>query len=132
MGTLVITLSLPYPPSVNGYWRAARGRIYMTRRGKEYRKAVAAELDKHDLAAINADVAISLDMYPPDKRVRDVDNIQKPLLDALQSCGLLVNDSQVCLLVTARRKPRKGGRVIATIFKRGECMALNADWWELN
>ena len=31
---------LPYPPSVNTYWRAVKGRVILSKKGREYRHAV--------------------------------------------------------------------------------------------
>jgi crossover junction endodeoxyribonuclease RusA len=44
-----------------------------------------------------------MDAFPPDRRRRDLDNIQKPVLDALQHAGVYEDDSQIDLLVTRRR-----------------------------
>lgn len=33
--------------------------------------------------------------YPPDLRIRDLDNIQKSLWDSLQKAGVYKNDSQI-------------------------------------
>jgi crossover junction endodeoxyribonuclease RusA len=52
-----------------------------------------------------------MDAFPPDRRRRDLDNIQKPVLDALQHARVYQDDSQVDLLVTRRCGPANGGRV---------------------
>ena len=44
-------------------------------------------------------------------RRRDLDNIQKPVLDALEHAGVYEDDSQIDLLVTRRRPVTKPGRI---------------------
>jgi crossover junction endodeoxyribonuclease RusA len=43
-----------------------------------------------------------MDAFPPDRRRRDLDNLLKPTLDALQHGGVYEDDSQVDLLVVRR------------------------------
>tara|TARA_R100001594_G_scaffold133587_1_gene174357 strand:+ start:245 stop:532 length:288 start_codon:yes stop_codon:yes gene_type:complete len=40
-------------------------------------------------------VAVAIQAFPPDRRRRDLDNIQKVLLDALQTAGCFDDDSQI-------------------------------------
>ena len=48
---------------------------------------------------------------PPDLRRRDLDNLLKPTLDALQHAGVYEDDSQVDLLMTRRGGVVPGGRL---------------------
>jgi len=52
--------------------------------------------------------------YPPDKRKRDLDNILKALLDAMQG-SLYEDDSQIDQLLIKRGDVIKGGKVRVTI-----------------
>jgi Holliday junction resolvase RusA-like endonuclease len=36
----MIHITLPWPPSVNGYWRKWRGRMVISVEGRKYREAV--------------------------------------------------------------------------------------------
>jgi crossover junction endodeoxyribonuclease RusA len=56
-------------------------------------------------------VSVEIDVFPPDKRVRDLDNILKPLLDAMTAAGCWHDDSQVANLRVTRRGVVSGGRV---------------------
>ena len=60
-------------------------------------------------------LAVKIRAYPPDRRKRDVDNLQKPLLDALEKGKAFYNDCQIKLLVTIMKHPVQGGKTVVTI-----------------
>ncbi|MFW6061885.1 MAG: RusA family crossover junction endodeoxyribonuclease, partial [Planctomycetota bacterium] len=81
MGT--IWIHLPYPPSVNHYFRNVRGRTLISRQGREYRKAVCRLLADRGLAPMQGPVGMLLQAHPPDRRRRDLDNLMKAVWDSL-------------------------------------------------
>ena len=113
----MIRLELPYPPSANTYWRSVvinnRVRVLLSRKGREYKMAVQHACAAAGIAGkrITHDVAIVISLYPPDRRRRDIDNSVKPLLDALTSAGVWLDDSQVCELTVKRMAIVRGGSV---------------------
>ncbi|HAC91237.1 MAG TPA: hypothetical protein DCF63_11500 [Planctomycetaceae bacterium] len=56
-------------------------------------------------------------MFPPDRRRRDIDNVQKALLDALQHGGAYLDDSQIVRLSIEKGLPVEGGKTIVQIRK---------------
>jgi crossover junction endodeoxyribonuclease RusA len=113
-------LMLPYPPSANHYWRKWNNRMVISREGREYRDEVCALLSSAGGGSIrkppsNGRIALKMDAFPPDRRRRDLDNLQKPLLDALQHAGVYEDDSQVDLLLSCRRERREGGQIVVTV-----------------
>ena len=113
----MITLELPYPPSVNRYYRHVGFRTLISREGRAYRRAVCAILRRAGVRPMDGTLAVGLDLYPPDHRTRDVDNPQKPLLDALQHGGAYHDDSQIKKLLTIMRDTVvPGGRVIVCVL----------------
>lgn len=106
-------VTLPYPPSINHYWRHFRGRVVTSQEGRAYREDVCALLAGGGVRKppSGGRIALCMDAFPPDRRRRDLDNIQKPLLDAMQHAGVYEDDSQIDLLVTRRRECVKGGKL---------------------
>jgi len=105
----MLDLSLPYPPSVNHYFRMVEGRVLVSREGRRFRQRVTAILAARGVRPMDGRLALVIEAHPPDRRRRDLDNIQKSLLDALEKGGAYRDDSQVDLLVTVRRRPVEGG-----------------------
>ena len=113
-----ININLPWPPTVNSYWRHATKGHYISQKGKDYRNLIykmcaqsAGFFDK------NQRLEMTIFAYPPDKRKRDLDNILKSLLDALMHAGIYPDDSQIDRLVVTRCKPLDGC-VIVSIYPR--------------
>ena len=107
----MLELSLPYPPSANKAWRTYKGRMLISREGRLYRQRVRTLLAALALRPTPERLALSLDVYPPDRRRRDLDNVQKALLDALAIGGAYRDDSQIDLLITKRGPVKNGGDV---------------------
>lgn len=85
-------LTLPFPPSVNGYWRATNTGMKISASGRSFRSnAIAAILTqlKRRPQLITVNVEVTLLLYPPDKHNRDLDNYQKGLFETLtrEYCG---------------------------------------------
>jgi crossover junction endodeoxyribonuclease RusA len=98
-------IKLPLPPSINHYWRMARGRFYISDEGKLFRMRTASLWGQRE--KMDGKLAIDIRVFPPDRRRRDVDNVVKPLLDALQHAGAYNDDYQICNLHIERCEPEK-------------------------
>lgn len=126
-----IQLSLPYPPSVNSYWKPSiiplrkgaksikdfRPTVYVSKEGKAFRAAVKRAIWAYGnpKAPIGARLSVKVEIHPPDKRLRDIDNITKSLLDALTHAGFWADDVLIDELLLCRRNPVESGKVIVTI-----------------
>lgn len=106
----MLNLTLPYPPSVNTYWGFKGSQRFLTKRARDFKAQVEAAfiLSEHPGLG-NARINLVVMLHAPDKRVRDIDNIAKPLLDALTQAGVFQDDGQVDRLLIIRREPKKGG-----------------------
>lgn len=89
-------LKFPWPPSVNTYWRHARGRHYISKKGVEYRKKIIEIINQKNLRIKTAArLKIFITACPPDKRRRDLDNLQKAVFDSLTHAGFMLDDEQI-------------------------------------
>ena len=104
-----ITLTLPWPPSVNRYWRAFNGRVIISKDGRLYRTAAIAAC--RGIEPMSGFVAVRIRAYPPDKRRRDLDNVLKAALDGLVHGGVLEDDSDIHDLRIVRQGVRDGGEL---------------------
>ena len=112
----MITLTLPFPPSVNGYWRNINGRTLISVKGRAYKKAVARLVQwNHAAKQLESRLEVLVILHPPDKRKRDIDNSMKALLDSMQAAGVYLDDSQIDRLVIERGEVEKGGVAVITI-----------------
>ena len=106
---------LPYPPTINTYWRKFRNHMTISKRGRAFRNAVCLALRGSE--PLEGPLLVKIRAYPPDRRKRDIDNIQKPLLDALEKGKAFFDDNQISVLITQRCSPVRGGRTEVTIRK---------------
>ncbi|WP_395806891.1 RusA family crossover junction endodeoxyribonuclease [Archangium minus] len=89
-----IRLTLPYPPSANTYWKPARGRgLVPSDEALRYKVAVAQLVQAAGVQPLKGPVRLTMKAYRP-RRVGDLDNVRKVLLDALQGWAFL-DDGQV-------------------------------------
>lgn len=109
-------ISLPWPPSNNRYYRHNRGRTHISKEGETYRDRVAQIIKDEMLdIGITASVKIRIECHMPDRRRRDLDNLQKAAFDALTKAGFWQDDQQVDDYRVKRMPVVKGGRLELTI-----------------
>ena len=113
----MIELELPFPPSVNHYYRRVGARTLISREGRKFREKVCALLAAMRVGPITGALRVEIEVYPPDRRRRDIDNLQKGLLDALEHGGAYRDDNQIVKLTIERRECVPDGRTIVRIGK---------------
>jgi crossover junction endodeoxyribonuclease RusA len=90
-----------WPPSVNHGWRNVGNRTCLSAAGRDFRhemqKSVLAlrSEKKLPLESILGPLEVGVTLYPPDKRVRDIDNYCKAIFDAFTHAKVWQDDSQV-------------------------------------
>ena len=115
-------LSLPWPPSVNVYWRHVGSKVLISAEGRAYARVVygcAVEQSMTTLSvgrkAFVAPVSVDIIAYPPNRARRDLDNLPKAILDALTKARVWEDDSLVRDLRIRWGEARKGGEIQITI-----------------
>lgn len=122
-----IELKLPWPPSVNHYWRSVsmpgKGgrqsvRHLISKAGREYKTVVSGiVLVAGARKMLTSRLCVKITLHPPDRRQRDIDNSIKATLDALVAAGVFEDDSQVDRLEVVRDQVVKNGMAILTIHE---------------
>lgn len=111
----MIEVELPFPPSVNHYYRRVGPRTLISREGRRFRERVCAILAGLGLRELEGPLRLEIEVYPPNRQRRDIDNVQKALLDALQHGGLYADDSQIKKLNIEMRGRVRGGRTLVRL-----------------
>jgi len=91
----VIEINLPYPPSVNRLWRAKKGGgVYRSAEYVSWQKAAAWEIAiQVKSRSIQGRYRLTIEAVAPDKRRRDLANLEKALSDALVAAKVVEDDS---------------------------------------
>lgn len=141
-----VTLELPWPPSINNYFmeyamppatgviekrlksdgligfhawlrRNTRTMKRVGDKGQEYRAAVQEYVLRNRLnKGIKEPLVVRGVVYYPDRRERDLDNLYKPLFDALEHACVFLNDSQIKHHdIRVSEEIIKGGKVVLTL-----------------
>jgi crossover junction endodeoxyribonuclease RusA len=118
---LMLTVTLPFPPSTNALWRAVRGRNI---KSEPYRKweaeamgIVMAERPRLNPHKVTGPYSISIVAERPDARRRDLGNLEKAASDLLVTMGLIHDDcdAERIELRWSGIAPKKPGRVHVTV-----------------
>ena len=90
------TYRLPWPPSVNTYWRKGPKVTYLSPKAKAFREDVLDALagEEWEVPCFSR-LGVHIELTLPDRRKRDIDNHIKAVLDALQHAGVFEDDEQV-------------------------------------
>ena len=119
-GVALISLTLPYPPSVNATHRAVNGRVILSKRYRDWileaGKAVAAQLPAQ---APLKHYRLWIEATAPDRRRRDLGNLEKPTSDLLKRAGVIEDDHMARqIFITWSDLPSaKPGSLKVRIFK---------------
>lgn len=112
---MTLQFDLPYPPSVNHYWRRVGAKTLISRAGRAFRERVCSLLAARQTQPLSGLLSVVIEVYPPDRRRRDIDNISKALLDAMEHGGAYHDDSQIVSLTITKRDVVPEGKTLVTI-----------------
>lgn len=108
---------LPFPPSVNAWKSPFKGRMILTRRGRDYRAKVIEVMQSLGLSGemLSGRLEVRLTLNPPTARKYDVDNFSKSLFDALTKCEFWEDDELVDRLVIVKGEKQPPGNVVVEV-----------------
>ncbi len=111
-----ITLTVPWPPALNHYYRRWKYRTLISEQGRAYRNHIARQARAERWPSFgNARLKVTILASPPDKRRRDLDGMLKCLLDSLEHAGLYDDDGQIDDLRIVRQEPAKPGQCVVEL-----------------
>lgn len=106
----VLRIEIPFPPTINHYYLHTANGVILGAKGKRYRRDVCLLLNRYKgYCGSERRLAITINVLPPDKKRRDLDNILKATLDALQHAKVYGDDNQIDMLTVIRRNPVEYG-----------------------
>ena len=115
----MVILKLPYPPSVNTYWRRSRNATYISKKGQQFKRAVAEYVADTKVPKFgDAEIEVIIVIRPRSTNYMDIDNCAKAVLDSCQDAGVFDDDNQVWKLTIERGTPIKGGECVVIITNR--------------
>lgn len=122
---------LPWPPSVNHYWRHVvingRPRTLLSKEGRAYKLAAADAVRQQrrgPSAPLSGRLAIAVTLFPPDRRRYDLDNRLKAVLDSLTEARVWEDDRNVKIIHLEEGGIVKGGACRVCIAPAPDQVAL--------
>ena len=117
----MISFVLPFPPSVNTYYRRGAHATYMSKAGRKFKTEVAEIVSQNKQNKLGLSrICVSMVIWPRDRRKFDIDNRIKSVLDSLQDAGVFDNDEQIDELTVVRGNKIVPGGCVKVVIKEIE------------
>jgi len=118
-----IYLTLPWPPTSNSYHTHTKRGIFISKKGRAFRDAVVRESIEQSAYNLKIDLRLNFDviLYPPNRRICDLDNRIKALQDSLSFstkqplAGVWGDDAQIDYLQVYRGVIVPNGRCLIRV-----------------
>lgn len=122
---MICELYTDFPPSVNNYYVKTQRGLFISQKGRKFRDQLVK--DAHEqlggMDPIECKVRIDVVAWVPDNRKRDLDNLVKPIQDAISHAHIWGDDSQVDQLVVYRgEKAAPNGALYIRISEAAPCI----------
>ncbi|QVJ07732.1 putative holliday junction resolvase [Vibrio phage vB_ValP_VA-RY-3] len=122
---MICELYTDFPPSVNNYYVKTQRGLFISQKGRKFRDQLIK--DAHEqlggMDPIECKVRIDVVAWVPDNRKRDLDNLVKPIQDAISHAHIWGDDSQVDQLVVYRgEKAAPNGALYIRISEAAPCI----------
>lgn len=92
-------LTLDYPPSANRLWRNVNGKTLKSAEYRSWLSAMAWHCAAQGEKPIEGPFTAHIMVNRPDERRRDIDNLTKPIMDAL-TASAAIKDDGLCQKLT--------------------------------
>jgi crossover junction endodeoxyribonuclease RusA len=112
-----MTFTMPYPPTVNTYWRIFKGRMILSANARRYKQTAALKAKAAGARPLQGPVSVTLHVYRP-RKVGDLDNVLKACLDALRGVAY-VDDKQITDISAHRYDDKERPRIDVEIEALG-------------
>ena len=121
-----IELFLPFPPTVNNYYVKTKRGVFISQKGRKFREAIKDAVHEQipGFDVLTCKLLVEVTLFVPDKRIRDLDNYMKALLDSLTQAEVWEDDSQIDQLFIYRGERHYGGSVQISISEAGPVLRL--------
>lgn len=94
-------INLPYPPTTNNLFKnVGRGRARTDQYNRWIQHGTAMILQQRP-QKVAGPYSLYLRAVRPDRRARDLGNLEKPISDLLVKCGVVRDDSDACTIILA-------------------------------
>ena len=117
-----LEIEMPFPPSLNAYYRNTSRGVLISSQGRAYRARVQAHLLSQRLNSqgvtlpFTVPVGITIMVFAVDHRRRDLDNLLKATLDALTHNKIWHDDSLVDYLEIERRHKTDEPKLLVRVW----------------
>ena len=120
-------LHLPFPPSDNNYYVKTKQGQFISQKGRKFRADVleAVREQSHADYPLQDKLLVEVVLHVPDKRIRDILNYQKALMDALSKAGIWADDVQIDQAHIYRGNQIFGGKTRVYIHDAGPILPYN-------
>ncbi len=108
-GESQMTVTLPYPPTVNHLYSTIRGRRVLSSEGREFKARAGWMAVAQGMKPVGGTVTLTVNVYRP-RRAGDLDNVLKAIQDSLKGIAW-DDDSQVVAIHAYRFDDPKNPRV---------------------
>lgn len=110
-------IQLPYPPTTNNLFINVGKRRVRSAGYDAWLREASAMVAQQRPAKVHGPYRMTMLATRPDRRSRDLGNLEKPVSDLLVKCGVVRDDSdaQAILLFWADGRPNKAAGVQVTI-----------------
>lgn len=112
----MIILELPWPPSLNHLYGVQKnGRRFIKQAGVEFKSRVCELVAEQKIKTLTGRVSVFIEAHMPDRRRRDLMNLEKIVSDSLTAAGVWNDDEQIDDFRIVRSGIIKSGKLIVLI-----------------